>query len=150
MNITIARIGKDTTIVYAFDELMRLLRKMDKYAFIDGRVYDERVIEREDILWIGLDGSVPASDLDEIRIDVKNGAGIITGANERSVLIAVYRFMYELGCRFLRPGRECEDVPEKCLDGIMNVSVREQASYRHRGVCIEGGISYEHAYNMID
>ncbi len=150
MNMTIARIGKDPTIVYAFDELMRLLRKMDKNAFIDGRVYDERITEREDILWIGLDGSVPASDIDEIRIDVKDGAGIITGANERSVLIAVYRFMYELGCRFLRPGRDSEDIPERCLDGILNVSVSEKASYRHRSVCIEGANSYEHVCNMID
>lgn len=150
MNITIARIGKDTTICYAFDELMRLLRKMDKHAFIDGRVYDEIDASKKDILWVGIDGSVAKSDLDEIRIDVKNGAGIITGANKRSVLIAVYRFMYELGCRFLRPGRDCEDIPERCLDGIMNVSVREKASHRHRSVCIEGGISYEHAYNMIE
>ncbi len=56
MNITIARIGKDPTVAFAFDELMRLLRKMDRYAFIDGRVYDKIDATRGDILWVGLDG----------------------------------------------------------------------------------------------
>ena len=48
-------------------------------------------------------------------IDVKNGAGVITGANNRAVLIAVYRFLRELGCRWLRPGAENEVIPKKKL-----------------------------------
>ncbi len=129
---------------------MRLLRKMDRHAFIGSAVYDKYDSSRANLLWVGLDGSVPAADLDEIRIDVKDGVGIISGSNERSVLIAVYRFMYELGCRFLRPGRDLEDIPKRSLEGILNVSVSEKASYRHRGICTEGANSYEHIYNMID
>ncbi len=152
MALTLARIGRNETIKFAFDELMRLLREMDEASLIDGRVYAERDSLRKDIIWVGMDGSVGANDgYDEIFIDVENGGGIISGSNPRSVLIAVYRFMHSLGCRFLRPGKSGEKIPKRSLDRAdINVKLHERASYRHRSMCIEGRVGYEHVRNMID
>ena len=152
MSLTIARIGKNETVKFAVDELMRLLRAMDETLFIDKRVYNERDPEKNAVIWVGLDGSVKESKQDdEIFIDIQNGCGIISGSNPRSVLMAVYRFMFSLGCRFLRPGKAGEKIPKKRLSAEeLNVTIRDRASYRHRSMCIEGRVSYEHIYNMID
>ena len=90
----------------------------------------------------------PALD-DAIAIEVAGGAGMIAGSNPRSVLLAVYRFLTELGCRWVRPGPDGELLPPIDL-GTSVVRVAEAASYRHRGVCIEGAVSYEHARDLID
>ncbi len=151
MNVTFARIGKHPTIGFAFRELARILKKMDPTFSVDGRIYDQVDPSLENVIWLGIDGSVEKKDNDAIRIKVKNGAGVITGSQERAVLIAAYRFLKEMGCRFLRPGEEGEIIPEKTLTRAdFTAQVQEEASYRHRGVCIEGSVSYAHVANMID
>ncbi len=151
MKLILARIGDNLTIKYAFDELVRCLEEMDDSLFLDRRVYGSKDVSKEDILWIGLDGSIPYSVDDEIYIDVKNGAGVITGSNERSVLMGVYRFLYEMGCRFIRPGKDGEVINKRTLDkGALWVQVSEKPSYRHRAVCIEGANDYQHVADMID
>jgi len=150
MNIILARIGDNPTVKYACEEIHRCLKQMDNYLFIDSRIYDERVPERSDILWVGLDGSVTGSIDDEISIDTENGAGIITGSSDRAVLIAAYRFLYELGCRWLRPGDDGEVIPtRKLTQSDLTIKVREKASCRHRGVCIEGMLNVDHVLDMI-
>ena len=150
MNFIIARIGRSKVVEFAFDELERYIKRIDPFSFVDARVYEEKVSGKDNVLWVGLDGSVEPSEDDTIKIDVKNGAGIITGANERAVLIAVYRFLFELGCRWLRPGDDGEVIPQKRLyREEINVEVLETPSQRHRGVCIEGQTAYEHVRDMI-
>jgi len=151
MVLTIATIGKNETVTYAFQELARYLKQMDASLLLSGRVYEAYDPAVSNVLWLGLDGSVPAGERDEIRIDVKDGAGIITGSSPRAVLMAAYRFLKELGCRFLFPGTDGDVVPSMTLTpAALTVSVHETASYRHRSVCIEGSVGYEHVYNMID
>jgi len=151
MKLTVGKIGKDATVSYAVDELVRCLKAMDSTLFIEQRSYESKDESLKNILWIGLDGTVETAELDEIFIDVKDGRGLITGSGNRAVLIAVYRFLYELGCRFLFPGDEGEYLPNQrfSAEGFC-VKVRERAAYRHRGICIEGAVSYEHVYNMIN
>ena len=49
--------------------------------------------------------TVQQPDLDDaIAIEVGGGVGIIADSNPRSVLLATYRFLTELGCRWVRPG----------------------------------------------
>lgn len=95
---------------------------------------------------------LPVDDLrldDAVAIDVRDGAGTIAGANPRSVLIAVYRFLRELGARFVRPGPDGEYLPR--IDVARAAAkVEERPAYRHRGVCIEGAVSAEHALGMVD
>lgn len=151
MKLILARIGRQDTICFAVNELEKYLRKIDPTLFIEKRVYASCQPELKNVLWIGLDGSVAPSDLDEIRIDVENGSGILTGSSERAVLIAVYRFLHELGCYFLHPGETGEIIPSRTLQSTdLCLKLQEKASYRHRSVCIEGAVSYEHVYNMID
>jgi hypothetical protein len=85
---------------------------------------------------------------DAIDIDVKGGAGHIAGINPRSVLLAVYRYLTELGFRWVRPGADGEYVPQ--LELLRDVKLSETPSYRHRGICIEGSVGLEHVTNIID
>ena len=86
---------------------------------------------------------------DAYEIEVENGTGYIRGLNPRSVLLGVYRFLHALGCRWFRPGLEGELIPSKDLSACF-VHISDAASYRHRGVCIEGSCSFTHIRNMID
>ncbi|MBR2343759.1 MAG: DUF4838 domain-containing protein [Clostridia bacterium] len=151
MNVIMARIGYGRVIEYAFTELEKYLKRIDPKSFIDARVYDTRDLSKENILWVGLDGSVEPSEDDRIKIEVKNGGGIITGSNPRSVLLAVYRFLFELGCRWVRPGEDGEVIPSLSLTrGELNLSLDEAPSQRHRGICIEGQVNYEHVRDLIE
>ena len=85
---------------------------------------------------------------DGIAISVKGGRGYIAGSNERSVLIGVYRLLYEWGARWVRPGKSGENIPKGCV--ARDLDIREVAAKRHRTVCIEGAITIENALDMID
>ena len=151
MKLILAKIGTDKTVGLAQEELFRYLKKIDPTLFLDCRTYTEKDDTLKNILWIGLDGSVEASDRDEIRIDLANGAGIITGSNPRSVLIAAYRLLTELGCRFLFPGEHGDILPaKKFRPEDFTLSLQEKASYRHRSICIEGAVGYEHVREVIE
>lgn len=97
----------------------------------------------------GCDSICYSETADTIFIDVKDGKGIISGSNPRSVLIAVYRFLRECGCRFLRPGPKGEYIPRRLLSNI-KVNIQETASSEVRGIIIEGACSYENVLNVID
>ena len=151
MRLILAQIGKNETVVFAAKEIARLIGEMDRSVTVEIRRYAEKDPEVKNALWVGLDGSVEASDDDRIYIKTENGQGIIGGSNERSVLFSAYRFMQELGCRYLYPGRDGEKIPQRSLkDSDLTVFVDETPSYRHRGICIEGSVSYEHVFATIE
>ena len=150
----IAKAGNAPAVEYAGEELVRCLRLMDEnaeVALFSFPKYDAALCE---MLWLGvcpeLEAQVADPNLDDAyAIDVKAGAGVIRGSNPRSVLFGVYRFLKELGCAWVRPGADGEIIPRRSTDAAC-VQLREQASYRHRGICIEGSVSGEHVTNMID
>ena len=96
----------------------------------------------------------------------------ITASNERSFLMGVYRFFYELGVRYLGPGPDHEWFPlpgkveipgvrqkapkeieeqKLCYDPralVMHVDIKP--GYHHRGICIEGADSAENILDVID
>lgn len=86
---------------------------------------------------------------DEIKICVRGGKGYISGSNKISVLIAVYRFFKECGCRFIRPGKDGEVIKQIRLSDA-NVEVNEKATTPWRCMKIEGAVTYENVYDMID
>src|SRR5438477_193048 len=47
------------------------------------------------------------------------------------------------------PGPDGESLPRVDL-AASAVRVAEAASYRHRGICIEGAVSYEHVRDVVD
>lgn len=154
MNQTTWRIIADDTPVirFAATEFKRLLTKLDPNATVT--INDDEVTA-DKALKIGKDickclpkTEDPAID-DAICIDVESCCGIICGNNERSVLIAVYRFFREAGCVFVRPGRNGEFVPQRDSSEL-SVKLCETPAYRHRGLCLEGSNSYENVVDMID
>lgn len=93
----------------------------------------------------------PALD-DAVAITVHGNRGTISGRNPRSLLIAVYRYLRELGFRWLRPGPDGEHHPVLSGDefAATAVTVSERASLRHRGLCIEGSLGLSEAIDLID
>lgn len=116
------------------------------------RKYFTALCGEEHAIELRVDPAVGGADTDPAlddgwQIDVCDGKGQIIGLNERSLLLAVYRFFVLAGCRFLAPGKEW--VPRKKKEEIC-VCVREFPKNRYRGVVIEGSSSLEDALRMID
>jgi hypothetical protein len=154
--IKIQYIGNNDTIGFAAKELKRYLGRMNpavEIAIACRKAYDPKASSS---LWVGGDPAFasklpqvgdPGFD-DGVYISVKSGVGIITGVNDRSILIGVYRYLRELGCAWVYPGPQGERIPWSDLSA--EVCISEAASYRHRGICIEGAVSYDNVFNMID
>lgn len=132
---------------FAAEELVRFLPQACRDR---GRLEGARFV-------LGLGSDIPTATVpavpdqaldDAYQIEAAPTGGWIAGSNPRSVLLAVYRFLTELGCRWLRPG------PDGFLAGnapaCQKVSVCEAASYRHRGLCIEGACSENHVLQMLE
>jgi hypothetical protein len=156
--IRIAITDDHQTILFAAAELQRYLAQAtgQPVEVLAGDTTRETLA-----LWLGLAQHVPgvtppsaaaradARFDDAISIATEAASGIISGTNPRSVLLAVYRYLHELGCRWVRPGTDGESIPAIDL-AHTEVQVFEAASYRHRGICIEGAVSYEHVRDLID
>ncbi len=146
--MTIQPIGDNGTIRFAAEELAKYL----------GRMTDAEVaVGAGDGISIGLMSDFPqitkpaiadAHMDDAIYVDIADGQGIIAGVNPRSVLLGAYRYLTELGCRWVRPGADGEFIPQ--IADLPPVHLEETPSYRHRGICIEGAVSYEHVRDTID
>ena len=135
------------TVDYAAEELKKYLRMMmpecgdidilrgskenanDGFALGLMQDFGISVDEAEDI---ALD--------DILHIETTDNAGIIAGDNPRSVLMSVYRFLQENGCRWLYPGVDGEYIP---LQNIRAVKYHKVADMRYRGWCNEGAESQQ-------
>jgi len=139
------------TLVYAGRELCKYLDKM--LGFPCGILVTAERPEDLPVIELKVDPALaPVTDPeldDAISIRVTEGAGFIAGTNPRAVLLGVYRFLRALGCRFIRPKTEGEVIPRLCI-GQLNVSLDENASFRHRGVVIEGADSVENVLDFIE
>lgn len=107
------------------------------------------LVTEADIIFSFLDDN---TSLDEIVISLADGKGRITANSEVGLLIALYRLFKEVGVRYLRPGRDQEVLPMLDFEAFstMKIDIRETASFKHRGVCIEGADSFENIRNFID
>ncbi len=157
MEITFARVGSNETVKFAFEELRKHLHRMDSSLDIHLKIYDTYDKSDSCVIWLGCGKGfeeylpkVEDTRLDDsIYINVSENSGVITGTNERSVLIASYRFLRELGCVWHRPGEEGEKIPEKKL-GSLNVQVAETPSKRHRCIDMLGATSEEAHEALVD
>lgn len=161
MTLAIRPIGDTPPVRYAASELAQYIQRMCPAAACAVRPAERYAPAEGPALWLGtfdalIDGGAEgpwprvddASMDDAVTIDVKEGVGTIRGSNPRSVLLGAYRFLTACGCRWVRPGAEGEVIPQRPLSELM-ANIRESAAYRHRGICIEGAVSYENVADMI-
>jgi len=145
----------DDTIAYAASELETYLRSLLDSDVVT--VGHETHVPDERGFWVGTDSTLEDVTLPEVEdqllddaISVETGVsgGIVSGNSPRAVLLAVYRYLRELGCRWIRPGTEGEIIPN--LDALKPVSLTETPAQRHRGITIEGAVSEDHVLDMIE
>lgn len=145
--------GSGETMDYAAEELCRyiMLLSRDKKALISDKSADTDSLVIGTYSDIGMKDDDPGTGEfdDGFTIHVAGGKGTIAGKNPRSVLLAVYRFLEEAGCRWIRPGKDGDFIPETDISSV-SVSIRSVPSYRHRGICIEGAASCENVRDIIE
>jgi len=147
----------DRVLAYAGRELARYVRKLT------GERWSVRGVDEmeaaADTVWLGLcdrlptppNGTLsPALWDDGYAIWTSDGGLFIAGRNARSVLFGVYAFLERQGIRFVRPGRDGELISQAEAIVLPDAPIIEEPRYRHRGVCIEGATSLEHALGMVD
>ncbi len=158
-------LGADQTQQFAAEELYKYLKRMTDERFqLAIESCPQYIPQTPDALWLGTFSAFtsapgfPANALptvqdpemdDAIYIDVADGSGVIAGSNSRSVLLAVYRLLSEAGCRWVRPGPNGEYIPKRDMSSI-SAKIMDKPAYRHRGICIEGAVSYENVAEIID
>ena len=131
------------TIAFALSELNRYYNIL---TADNGLIAEAKVIPEE--FSGGFEKYDPFFD-DAYTVRAGFGRFEITASNERSVLLAVYGFLRKLGCIFTRPGEGGEVLPAVKKENFCG-ELRFRAKYRHRGVAIEGAVSYENVAAMID
>ena len=138
--LVINKISSHSTIDFAAMELCKYLRMMmTECGNIDIK-YDPN---SESGFRLGLmqDFGLDTSDAEDtalddiIYIDTDKDGGVISGDNPRSVLLAVYEYLRQNGCRWLLPGVDGEYIPMKDIEPV---KYRHKASLRYRGWCNEG------------
>ena len=148
---------KNQTVQFAAQELAYYLKQMcnEDVTVINE---NEQILNEEYLIEIGTykhliikesSDSMNRFD-DDIFIDICCGKGLISGCNPRSVLFSAYRFLKELGCRWIIPGKSGDWIPQNVFIGKCSVRVKERPSYRHRGICIEGANSNQNILDIID
>lgn len=138
-------------VVYAAEELKKYAKMMCPLAEVT-----IQSVPSEDCIQLGLlrdlglsaEGVDDSVDCDYYDVKIDKGVGYIAGSNPRSVLYGVYAFLKSGGCRWGRPGKDGEYVPD--FD-IVNHSFAQtkKAAYPIREQMIEGAISYEHVHDAI-
>lgn len=147
--LCINKITSDHVVDYAAEELKKYLRMMMPEC---GDVKIKYAPDAKEGFRLGLmqefgldvsDAEDPELD-DILYIDTDEQGGIIAGDNPRSVLLSVYEFFRQNGCRWLMPGVDGEFIP---VQDIVPVKYRYKPSCRYRGQCNEGA---EFQTDMID
>ena len=121
------------------------------FAAAELKEYLERMLAEEAGVWAAVLAVRPGgpAETDRFSVRLTPDGGYLTGNSGRAVLLGVYDLLRRLGCRFLAPGRENEIVPLIRREALA-LDYEHQASFRHRGVCIEGANSRENVLNFID
>ena len=148
----INKITSDTTVDYAAEELKKYLRMMMPEG---GDVKIAYNPEARDGFRLGLmqDFGLDVSDVEDtvlddiLYIDCDTEGGIIAGDNPRSVLLSVYEYLRQNGCRWLMPTVDGEYIPMK---DIAPVKYRHKPTCRYRGLCNEGAEFQQCMLDTID
>ena len=122
------------------------------FAAAELKGYLERMLAEEAGLWPAVLTARPGGgpgEPDRFSVRLSSDRGEVAGNSGRAVLLGVYDLLRRLGCRFLAPGRKNEIIPAIRREELA-LDYARQASFRHRGVCIEGADSRENVLDFID
>ncbi len=151
--VRICKISSHPTVDFAAQELKKYLRMMMPEAGeieIFSAPFDNSALCLGLMRDFGLDDSdVRDATLDEILyVNTEGETGVVAGNNPRALLLAVYEYLKQNGCRFLMPGKDGEWIPH--VEKLRDVSLRHKPSRRYRGWCNEGATSQRVLLDMID
>ena len=135
MKITYETRNIEQTVSFAGEELCRYLGRM--------------LCGEEGVFSVSLVTAGDKKGMDAFRISIDSQGGCIEGSNPRSVLLGVYDYLHYLGCRFLTPMKDTEVVP-RITAKQLPAGYEKAASFKHRGVCIEGANSIRNVLDFID
>ena len=148
----IYKINDSTVVDFAAEELKKYMRMMMPDC---GEIVIKRKLDATEGFRLGLmsDFGLDTSEAEDvelddiIHIDTTADGGIIAGSNPRSVLLAVYRYLQENGCRWLYPGIDGEFIPTQ---DVKATYYHKMADCRHRGQCNEGAEFQQNMMETID
>ena len=131
----IYKITSNTVVDFAAEELKKYLRMMKPDM---GEINITYKPDAKDGFRLGLmqDFGLDVSDAEDIELDdilyinTDKCGGIIAGDNPRSVLLSVYEYLRQNGCRWLMPGVDGEFIPVKDIEPV---NYRFKPSCRYRG-----------------
>jgi len=154
MRSTISVAGSHPTLRFAARELAKHLKLAtgQTWPVVSAKRAETSSVAFQMGLCADLNILAPADlgDDDWIYVRPDKGGTILSGSNPRSVLFAVYRFLREIGFRWIRPGRSGMIVPSLSTPFAPIAPINERPSYRYRTICIEGACSFEHVRDLID
>ncbi|MCS7062371.1 MAG: DUF4838 domain-containing protein, partial [Anaerolineae bacterium] len=154
---TLYILSDEPAVSFAAREFARIVRTMTSK-----RLSTKRATHYEPAqpgIWLGLvpdfasavDTSLAVSPWDDgFHLKQTREQLLIAGSNSRSVLFGVYAYFERLGARYVRPGTSGEWLPKLAVWPPQPFEVTERPAYRHRGVCIEGAPSVDHALGLVD
>lgn len=150
--LTVNKTVSSSPVDFAAEELRKYLRMMMPES---GDVVIRYAPDAESGFRLGLmsDFGLDTSDAEDVElddiiyIDCDTEGGIIAGSNHRSVLLAVYEYLRQNGCRWLLPGVDGEFIP---LRDTVPVKYRYKPSCRHRGHATEGCCAQHLLKEIID
>jgi len=150
--LAIKKITSNPTVDFAAEELKKYLRMMMPRCGEIAISYDPKAKDgfRLGLMQdFGLDTSEALdTELDDIlHIDTDSDGGIIAGSNPRSVLLSVYEYLRQNGCRWLFPGIDGEYIPVK---NVEPTKYHKMADCRYRGQCNEGAEAQHLMMEAID
>lgn len=149
LEINLIFTSDDSTLHFCATELNYYLKKID---FTTSIFFNANTQNAFPIYLSTQDACAHTLD-DSYQIHCTTKSIHLLGSNKRSVLLATYKLLYLLGCRFLQPGKQYEYIPQKDLSSFLPCYIHNQtytASLRHRGVCIEGANALENVLDFID
>lgn len=152
--LKILYIDGNQTVSFAGRELKRILEQVD--SNLEVALCGMESSQGNEGIWLGTYEALGLKSPkvedtrydDAYKIDIHGLNGVIAGTNPRSVLLGIYRYLRELGCAWVRPGDKGEIIPKRSIKDFA-VKLEESAAYRHRGVCIEGAVNFDHVNEMM-
>lgn len=132
---------------FIYNEMERLCKRM-----FGMKITPASTLEEADFKLLSDEQKQRANLKDAFSLKVTSAKISIHTNTDVALLIAIYRFAYEFGARFLRPGRSNEILPSLSEEDFekANIQLDETASFAHRGVCIEGADKIENIVDFID